>query len=83
MLKTVLLLGFLFALLWLSRLPRRLGWRLALGAVCGLGSLLVLNLLSPLTGMIFELNILTAAVAGGLGLPGIGMLLVAHAVLSA
>ena len=82
MLKTVLLLGILFLLLWLSRLPRHMGWRLALGAVCGLGSLLTLNLLSPRTGMLFELNVLTAAVAGGLGLPGVGLLIVAHCVLT-
>ena len=82
MLRTVLLLGMLFLLLWLPRLTLRPGRRLALGAVCGLGSLLVLNLLSPLTGMLFELNVLTAAVAGFLGLPGVGLLLVAHCVLT-
>ena len=82
MLKTVLLLGILFLLLWLSRLSRHMGWRLALGAVCGLGSLLTLNLLSPRTGMLFELNVRTAAVAGGLGLPGVGLLIVAHCVLT-
>ena len=42
----------------------------------------VSDLLSPVTGMLFELNILTAAVAGGLGLPGIALLLVAHVVLN-
>ena len=81
MLRTALLLGLLLLMLWISRLPRRMGRRLALGAVCGLGSLLVLNLLSPFTGMLFELNVLTAAVAGGLGLPGLGLLIVAHCVL--
>ena len=82
MLKTVLLLGMLFFLLWLPRLPPRPGWRLVLGAVCGLCGLLILNLLSPLTGMLFELNILTAGIAGFLGLPGVGLLLVAHCVLA-
>ena len=82
MLKTALLLGLVLMLLWLPRLPQRLGWRLALGELCGLGSLLVLNLLSSRTGMLFELNILTAAVAGGLGLPGVGLLIVAHCVLA-
>ena len=82
MLKTVLLLGMLFLLLWLPRLPLRMGLRLLLGSLCGLCSLLVLNLLSPVTGMLFELNVLTAGVAGFLGLPGLGLLLVAHCVLA-
>ena len=82
MLKNTVLLSLLLLLLWLSRASLRPGRRLALGAVCGLGSLLVLNLLSPLTGMLFELNALTAAVAGGLGLPGEGLLIVAHCVLA-
>ena len=82
MLKTALLLGLLVLLLRLPRLSLRPARRLILGAVCGLGSLLVLNLLSARTGMLFELNVLTAAVAGGLGLPGVGLLLVAHCLLA-
>ena len=82
MLKTALLLGLLLLLLRLPRLSLRPARRLILGAVCGLGSLLVLNLLSARTGMLFELNVLTAAVAGGLGLPGVGLLLVAHFLLA-
>ena len=80
--RTVLLVGVLLLLLRLARLPLRLGCKLLLNGLCGLGCLLVLNLLSPVTGMLFELNILTAAVAGGLGLPGIALLLVAHVVLN-
>ena len=80
--RTVLLLGILLFLLRLPRLPMRIGWKLLCGSLCGLGCLLVLNLLSPLTGMIFELNILTASAAGFLGLPGVGLLIVAHCILA-
>ena len=80
--RTVLLVGVLLLLLRLARLPLRLGCKLPLNALCGLGCLLILNLLSPVTGMLFELNILTAAAAGALGLPGIALLLVAHVVLN-
>jgi pro-sigmaK processing inhibitor BofA len=80
--RTVLLVGVLLLLLRLARLRLRLGCKLLLNALCGLGCLLVLNLLSPITGMLFELNILTTTVAGALGLPGVALLLVAHVVLN-
>ncbi len=82
MLHTVVLIGLLGVILWLAAQPARAGWKLVLHAAGGLGSLIVLNLLSPMTRMLFELNIFTAAVAGGLGLPGVGALLVAHFILS-
>ena len=82
MLRAVVLFGVMALLLRLSGLPARPGWRLVFGFFGGLGSLVVLSLLSPLTGMLFELNILTVAVSGALGLPGLGCLLVAHFILS-
>ena len=82
MMRVAVLLGILAGLICLAALPARPLWRVLLSAVCGLGCLIVLNLLSPLTGMLFELNALTAAVAGFLGLPGVGCLLVAHFILS-
>ena len=82
MLHTVILAGLLAALLGLSAFPARLGWKLALSAAGGLGCLIVLNLLNNLTGMVFELNVLTISVAGGLGLPGVGALLVMHCILA-
>ncbi len=78
----IVLVGLLAILLSLVPLPARPGWKLVLSGLGGLGSLIVLNLLSPFTGMLFELNILTGAVAGALGLPGLGCLLVAHFILS-
>ena len=46
-----------------------------------LGDLIILNLLHPLTGMLFELNVLTCAIVGTLGLPGVAALVIAHYVL--
>lgn len=46
------------------------------GAMCGLGTLAVLALLSPLTGVAVPLNRFTGFVAVVLGLPGVtGLLL--------
>ena len=81
MLQTLLLLGLLALLLFVITLPVRLGWKVLLNALCGFGSLIVLNLLHPLTGMLFELNVLTCAIVGTLGLPGTGALIIAHYVL--
>ena len=68
MLRAVVLFGVMALLLRLSGLPARPGWRLVFGFFGGLGSLVVL--------------ILTVAVSGALGLPGLGCLLVAHFILS-
>ena len=81
MLSTALLLAVLLLLARVLTLPVRLCWKVLLNSVCALGCLIVLNLLSPLTGMLFELNVFTGSVVALLGLPGLGFLLVAHAVL--
>ena len=82
MLRTAVLFGLLALLLRLVTIPARTGWKLVLGTLGGLGVLIVLNLLGSRTGMLFELNVLTIAVAGILGLPGVGCLLIAHFILS-
>ena len=82
MLRLFVLAGILAALTWLTTVPARPGWKLTLSAAGGMGCLIVLNLLSSLTGMVFELNVLTAAVAGALGMPGLGCLLIAQFILS-
>lgn len=81
MLQTVLLLGLLALMLFIITLPVRLGWKVLCNTLCGFGSLIVLNLLHPITGMLFELNVLTCAIVGTLGLPGVGALVIAHYVL--
>ncbi len=82
MLHTLLLLGILALLLRIITLPARLIYKILLNALCGLGCLIVLNLLSPVTGMLFELNFFTCAIVGTLGLPGLGTLLIAHCILA-
>lgn len=82
MLHFFVLIGVLALLLGLIVVPARLGWKLIGNALCGLGCLIVLNLLSAYTGMLFELNFVTCAVVGLLGLPGIGALLIVHCLLA-
>ena len=62
-------------------LPIRLIWKLAINTGCGFAILLVLNWLSPYTGVLFDLNFLTSAIVGFLGLPGIILLFVVHLIL--
>lgn len=61
-------------LLRLMILPIRLGWKLCLNSACGFACLWLLNTVSGFTGLYFPVNWVTAAVAGFLGLPGIGVL---------
>lgn len=56
--------------------------RATLRCLCGLGCLIGLNLFFPITGMLFELNYVTCSIAGLLGLPGVGALLILHSLLS-
>ena len=39
---------------------------------------MAVNLLGPYTGVLFDLNLVTAAIVGFLGLPGIVLLFVLH-----
>lgn len=81
MLQTLLLLGLLSLLLFVITLPLRFAWKVLINALCGFASLIILNLLHPITGMLFELNVLTCTIVGALGLPGTGALIIAHYVL--
>ena len=55
-------------------LPIRLAWKFAIHAGCGFLSLWILNTASGFTGLYLPLNAVTAAIAGFLGLPGIGLI---------
>ena len=81
MLSTIILIVILLVLLRVITLPIRLCWKILLNSICAMGCLIVLNLLSPLTGMLFDLNVLTAGVVAVLGLPGLCLLWMAHAIL--
>jgi inhibitor of the pro-sigma K processing machinery len=67
----LLLLTLTFRLLIL---PIRWGWKLFLNSSCGFVCLWLLNSVSGFTGLYFPINYVTAAIAGFLGLPGIGFL---------
>ena len=49
-------------------------WKIFLNSCCGFLCLWLLNTISGFTGLHFPINIVTAAVAGFLGLPGIAIL---------
>lgn len=66
----------LYLLLRIITAPIRLGWKLLLNTFCGYAILLLLNVLSGVTGIVFAINAATAVIVGFLGLPGIALLLV-------
>ena len=54
----------------------KLIWKIAVNSISGFICLWLLNLASGLTGIVFEINFITALVVGFLGIPGILLLLV-------
>jgi inhibitor of the pro-sigma K processing machinery len=62
-------------------LPIRWFWKLFVNSACGFLCLWLLNSVSGYTGLLFPINAVTAAVAGFLGLPGIGLLAILQRVL--
>ena len=71
----------LLLLLRFISLPIRWGWKILLNSLCGFLCLWILNSISGFTGIRFPINAVTAAVAGFLGLPGIGLLALLQTVL--
>ena len=67
---------FIFLFIKILLTPMKLIIKLLLNTGCGFICLFLLNLLSGITGIVFELNFITAAIVGFLGLPGIVLLLV-------
>ena len=61
--------------------PLKLGVKLIVNSLAGLTCLWLLNWISGFTGILFPINAVTAAVAGFLGLPGIGLLAAAQLIL--
>lgn len=64
----------LCALLRLIALPIRWFWKLSINSACGFLCLWLLNSVAVFTNLYFPINAVTVAVAGFLGLPGIGVL---------
>jgi len=82
-LKTALLLmgAALILLLVAVRIfstPLKLLAKVGLNTLLGLGSLLLLNATSALTGLRLGLNLFNALIVGILGVPGLGLLLLAR-----
>lgn len=82
--KFVTLLVPVFLLLVLIRLimlPIKMIYKLFINSACGFVCLWLMNWISGFTGIYFPINIITAAIAGFLGLPGIGLLALIQVVL--
>lgn len=55
-------------------LPIRWFWKISINSACGFLCLWLFNSLAAFTNLYFPINAVTIAVAGFLGLPGIGAL---------
>ena len=76
--QTILLLAALISILLLFKLitaPIRLGYKLVINLAAGYLLLFGFNLFSGLTGFVLDLNLISAALIGILGLPGLALIL--------
>ena len=55
-------------------LPVKFVFKIGIHSSCGFICLWLLNTVAPFTGIEFPMNAVTVLIAGGLGLPGIGLL---------
>lgn len=69
-------LALLFLRLLLS--PLKILWKLALNSLSGFVCLWLLNLVSGITGIVFEINFITTLIVGFFGIPGIVVLVLKH-----
>ena len=58
--------------------PMKIIWKLALNSLSGIICQWLLNLVSGITGIVFEINLLTTLIVGFLGIPGIVLLVIVH-----
>lgn len=77
-LSIVIPIVLIVLLIRLIMTPMKLLWKLLINAACGFVCLFLLNLLSGITGMVFELNFLSSLLVGFLGLPGIVLLILSR-----
>lgn len=56
--------------------PMKIIWKLALNSLSGFICLWLLNLVSGITGIVFEINFVTTLLVGFLGIPGIILLVI-------
>ncbi|MDR1263283.1 MAG: pro-sigmaK processing inhibitor BofA family protein [Oscillospiraceae bacterium] len=83
--RFVLILGAALALICmlglLARGPKRRSSWIAVNAGSGLAAMLTLNLLLPSFGLIVPVNLVSIAVAGTLGVPGVALAAALYAIL--
>lgn len=74
-----IVVAVVLAFLFIKLLTTPMRWliKLLVNAGCGFVALFLLNMLSGFTGIVFELNFISSAIVGVLGLPGVAVLLVA------
>lgn len=72
--SVILPLLMLLLLIRVMVLPIKLAWKLLIHSGCGFLCMWILNWSAGLTGVLFPINPVTAAIAGFLGLPGIGLI---------
>ena len=65
----LLVLKFLFSQV-------KLIWKIAVNSISGFVCLWLLNLAAGITGIVFEINFITALIVGFLGIPGIILLVI-------
>lgn len=58
----------------LCLIPMKWFWKIGINSLCGFACLWLLNLISGFTGIVFEINFVTALLVGFLGIPGIILL---------
>ena len=71
-------LALCFGFLRLCLVPMKWFWKIGINSLCGFACLWLLNLISGFTGIFFPINLVTAAIAGFLGIPGILFLVLAQ-----
>lgn len=77
-LKILIPAALAFGFLRLCMAQIKLIWKLGVNSLSGFASLWLLNLISPYTGLVFPINLVTALIAGFLGIPGILLLAAAQ-----
>ncbi len=65
----------IFLLLKIITKPMKLIFKLLINTACGFVCLFLLNALAGITGYVFTVNFVTAAIVGVLGMPGILLLI--------
>ena len=81
LLRILIIAALILILLKVIELPIRLLWRILINTLCGFVCLILVNLLAPYTGVLFSLNLVTAAIVGFLGLPGLILFFILHFIL--